>query len=1053
MRWRDFLNATNPAKVSAFAVRTLIAFVLSVVAFSYSATAQTSFVAPPRSTADITAILDQEKPDQAKAAKTRADADANPPSSNDDRNLAQFYFSRAQARASVGRNVEAIADCQQAILHGTKTGGDIDGYNVARYKEFMSNQYNLLGDSTRTIEINLELVQQFGQPGRGGRPKLFVLYQRIVVAYLAIGNLAQAESYQHKSRALLVESRAWKNVDPYRSSWEAIVESSDARLLDARGRYREAELAYHHAQDLTRDALAKSSSWPRPPFKGAFESTIDFLTAWEGQTKERQGRLSEAEADIRRALLSRLEAVGKYHSDIAQISLILSGLVYELRRFDEAEKLARTAVEIYRTLGYAESVPVLAFAQNQVATTLYAQRKYIDAAEIYATLDKAAKNWEPTRRDRLELGWPRIFVDYYISNLDAGIELARRLVAFRKGRVGEQHYEYAMARGILGAGLVFAGRDAEALQEYKAALPMLLTNWRDGEDDSTAAVANDNRMQIIVEPYLVLLARNRGGGDDIAAESFQVGETLRGRSVEKALSESGARIIANNAALAELVRREQDLQKEIEAQLGVLNNMLTLPSDQREEKQVSGLRATIDDLRTQRATTRRDIQRRFPDYADLISPQPATVENVRAVLRDREAFLSIYLGARNAFVWAIPKEGPVAFASIPLGRREINNKVRELRRALEPDAATISDIPAFDLDLAYELYGILLKPVESGWKPAKSLIVEANGALGLLPLSLLPVAPAQIATNTEPPFVDYRDVPWLARTHAVTIVPSASALRTLRRLPHSSNKREPFIGFGDPIFSKAQAAAAMQTMDGSATVADAITRGMPLKRRAAPELDGVASADLAMLPRLPDTAGELKSIAIALEADPSKVLNLGIKANEQIVETADLSRYKIVAFATHGLVPGELDGLTQPALALTAPDVAGVEGDGLLTMDKILALKLDADWVVLSACNTGTAAGAGAEAASGLGRAFFYAGTRAILVTNWSVHSASARELVTDLFRRQAKDPKITRAEALRQAMLALMDGGGFKDDSGKMLFSYAHPLFWAPYTIIGDGG
>jgi CHAT domain-containing protein len=197
-------------------------------------------------------------------------------------------------------------------------------------------------------------------------------------------------------------------------------------------------------------------------------------------------------------------------------------------------------------------------------------------------------------------------------------------------------------------------------------------------------------------------------------------------------------------------------------------------------------------------------------------------------------------------------------------------------------------------------------------------------------------------------------------------------------------------------------------------------RGIALKRRAAPQLDGANSADLAMLPRLPDTAEELKSISIALEADPSKVLNLRVEANEQVVKTTDLSKYRILVFATHGLVPGELDGLTQPALALTAPDVAGVEGDGLLTMEEILALKLDADWVVLSACNTGTAAGAGAEAASGLGRAFFYAGTRAILVTNWSVHSASARELVSDLFRRQAKDPKITRTEALRQAMLAL---------------------------------
>ena len=121
-------------------------------------------------------------------------------------------------------------------------------------------------------------------------------------------------------------------------------------------------------------------------------------------------------------------------------------------------------------------------------------------------------------------------------------------------------------------------------------------------------------------------------------------------------------------------------------------------------------------------------------------------------------------------------------------------------------------------------------------------------------------------------------------------------------------------------------------------------------------------------------------------------------------------------------------------------------------MEEILGLKLDADWVVLSACNTGAGSGAGAEAASGLGRAFFYAGTRAILVTNWSVHSQSARELVTDLFRRQAADPKLARGEALRQASMALLDGPGFQDN-GKTIFTYAHPLFWAPYSLIGDGG
>jgi CHAT domain-containing protein len=315
-----------------------------------------------------------------------------------------------------------------------------------------------------------------------------------------------------------------------------------------------------------------------------------------------------------------------------------------------------------------------------------------------------------------------------------------------------------------------------------------------------------------------------------------------------------------------------------------------------------------------------------------------------------------------------------------------------------------------------------------------------------------------VELDDEPLFSSYRNVPWLARTHAVTTVPSAAALRTLRNLPAGKPNRSELIAFGDPYFSKEQQVEAdkVDAAEKSVQVADAggaVMRGMPLKRRSSPKLEGVDSAELAMLPRLPDTAEELKSIALALQADPSKVLNLGKAASEQAVKTLDLSGFKVLAFATHGLVPGELNGLTQPALALSSPAVTGNEGDGLLTMEEILGLKLDADWVVLSACNTGAGAGAGAEAASGLGRAFFYAGTRALLVTNWSVHSQSARELVTDLFKRQAQDPKLSRGEALRQAMMALADGQGYLGANGKTEFAYAHPLFWAPYSIIGDGG
>ena len=166
----------------------------------------------------------------------------------------------------------------------------------------------------------------------------------------------------------------------------------------------------------------------------------------------------------------------------------------------------------------------------------------------------------------------------------------------------------------------------------------------------------------------------------------------------------------------------------------------------------------------------------------------------------------------------------------------------------------------------------------------------------------------------------------------------------------------------------------------------------------------------------------------------------------------DLAQYKIIVFATHGLMAGDVEGLTEPGLALTSPSVSGEEGDGILTLGEILALKLDADWVVLSACNTASADGETSEAMSGLARAFFYAGARALLVSNWPVETISAKKLTTDIFRRQAAQPDLSRAQAVRRSMVQLLNGPGFTDQNGKTLFSYAHPIFWAPFALVGDG-
>ncbi len=1017
----------------------------------------TTFVAPPRTITDITAILDSEKPDAAKIAKLKTAADAQVPSNGSPAELAQFYYQRGNARSTLGRLHDAIDDANKALEAGRKAG---DAHLLGRLEQFAGLQFLLAGDPKKALKIFQDQVRTSEKKGAQGF--LFGAVRHIVVILLQMGDMAQAEAYLQRSLKLIQQARTsglpgWRrSYARIGQSWESDVEFARGIVYEARGQYREAEKSYREAELRKREIAKKASTAQNAATASRISHVADILVLSQARAKVRQGRLAEAEADARRALLARLKAQGKYSATTPKFIMGLVGALVEQGRYEESEKLVRVALEINRTLGVAgDSLAMVAYS-SRLGSILNLEHKSGEAAAVFRQIDQAMVNWDPRLRENFDLNGSRIASLYAAGEVDKGIAAATALLKRNIARYGEKQYNTAMAHGTLGVGYMLAKRDKEAAGEFRAAIPVLLAAAREGaaNDNASVIAARSQRLRRVVESYITLLDRDRSGDSKKAAiETFALADAIRGHSVQQALAAASTRMVIKDPALAGLVREEQDLVKRVNAQLGALNNMLALPSSQRDENAVKALQASISNLRSERDKERAEIAKQFPHYAELIDPKPPSVKEIKAILKPDEALLSFYFGRKTSFVWAVPKNGPVAFAVIHATAGEMETKIHDLRKALEPEASSILDVPPFDLNLAYTLYGMLLKPVEAGWKPAKKLIVVTNGALGELPLSLLPTAPAKVTDGDGPLFIGYRDVPWLARTHAVSTVPSAAALRTLRQVPPGSDKRKLLIGFGDPVFSKEQMETEVHRGAAPTQVATTTMRGMPLKRRSTPKFDGVDSAELAQLPALPDTADELVAIARALRVDVSKALLLGVKANEETVKAADLSRYKILVFATHGLVPGELNGLTQPALALSAPDIAGVKGDGLLTMGEIMSLKLDADWVVLSACNTGAAAGAGAEAASGLGSAFFYAGARALLVTNWSVDSQSARELTSELFHLQAANPKLSRSEALRESMVSLLDHKGFIGTDGKMAFAYAHPLFWAPYTIIGDGG
>jgi CHAT domain-containing protein len=993
--------------------------------------------------ADITAILDQEKPDPARMAALSAEADASVPTDADEAALAKFYFARARARASLGRIAEAIADSEQAVNHGK--GGDYVN-ETSRYEQFLIRVLRIAGEDDRAIKLINAQAQAFQSRSRG---RLFWLNRTLALTYLGQEDIDRAQIYVRRNTALLAESKSWNDIELYRTAYLADTEAANGALLEARRRYGEAEAAYRRAQADQQDVVQnKVAKWPSAPPPEVYERDLDWLIAYEGRAKALAGRVAEAEIDLRRALLSRLGKDGKYNPDIAGILGIFAEVMIEQGRYADAEKLTRAELEIYRTIGFADGVPVVVAADEDLAQALLLQHRPEEASAVYGQIDRITAQWPQARRERTQSA-ARLWT--LIANGHAAdvVVLAEKMLEREKARSGDKSFQTAAAHGLLAAALARSARPAEAAMEFRAAVPALLSISHENDDDEGAtAAARAARVRAILEAYVAFLAGNPQLGD-ASEEAFGLADVLRDQAVERALAAASARALAKDPALADFVRKTQDLQKQIGASLRSLNALLAAPSPQRSASSVRAAQAQIDKQRAAYADARRNLSRRFPRYGNLIDPAPARSAEIRALLRADETLLSFYFGQFDSFAWVLPKSGALKFVHLDVTLGEVEAKVARLREALDPGGGTIADIAPFDVGLAHELYAELLQPTAATWQGGKHLLVATNGALGLLPLGLLPTAPTAPAGTAVPLFADYREVPWLARTHAVTIIPSITALRTLRAQPVRGRQRSPFVGFGDPYFNVEEAADAERA---AAPPLTASTAGPPLDLRAARAMTGGDLDELALLPRLPDTREELMSIALALKADPQRSLHLGRDANERTVKTLDLSKFQIISFATHGLLPGDLEGLTEPALALTAPEVAGIDGDGLIGMDDIMALKLDADWAVLSACNTGAGSDAGAEAASGLARAFFYAGTRAVLATNWTVESTSARELVTDLFRRQAADPRLTRAEALRQAMMALVDGPGVVDTSGQTVLAYAHPLFWAAYSIIGDG-
>ena len=501
--------------------------------------------------------------------------------------------------------------------------------------------------------------------------------------------------------------------------------------------------------------------------------------------------------------------------------------------------------------------------------------------------------------------------------------------------------------------------------------------------------------------------------------SYSVFQHSASSAASKAVSLLAVRFAAGSDELAQLVRKDQDLTTEGDRLDKSIIAAVSKPPAERSKIAEQQIRQRIDEIKSERDKLSDVFNQRFPDYVALSKPQPLSVKDTQALLADDEALVTVDLD-KTSYVWVITRNR-AEWKQLSVTAEDVAKEVTSLRAALDPESAQ-----SFDTRLAYQLYQQIIGPIEEIISQKIRLSFVLTGALTSLP--------PQVLITSDPTGKDLASLGWLVRKYAITVLPSVASLKLLRGGKHVVAAAKPMIGFGDPIFDSS-ARHKVASLNRSLNL-------MTFYRGAIADTKLLAEA----LPPLPETADELRAVARALEVG-SEDIKLGQAATVSTVKRAPLDNYRVVYFATHALVAGEVEKFAkvkaEPALVLSIPDKPTEEDDGLLRASDVAMLKMNADFVVLSACNTAAGDKPGAEALSGLARAFFYAGGRSLIVSNWQVDSDSTVTLMTGLFDALKTNSHLSHAEALRLSMLRMINNPSKPE--------WAQPKYWAPFIVVGE--
>lgn len=736
-------------------------------------------------------------------------------------------------------------------------------------------------------------------------------------------------------------------------------------------------------------------------------------------------------------LLEARKELDLYRDSIVYSSyeLGMGRLAYAQKDFDGAKKHFENALDAAgSSLGgitkLGQTRRFRAAARTSLGDVALSQMRLKDAGKVYAEAIKGAQEDK-----RIDLIWPaqrglgRSLWLQAVQERDVKKSISLRESALKNYREAIQTIETLRAGSL---------RADEARTTF-------LGTTKDVFDETASALAE---MALLASP--ASNAPLSGKALDYAAEAFKVTEQSRSRSLLDLLSETGTAI--TEGIPPELLKRKQDnldRQQEIAEEL----TGVSFVAD-KEKKKPSELEGELEKLQTEFDEIENQIRTASPRYASLTAGKPLSLAEVQGnVLDDQTVLLEYSLGTDSSYLWVVTKAA-VAIYKLP-ARPVLDKLATDLRAQLIPtklqrrivgidvmadsqrglgiSATPFAEDAASFIPPSNALYKAVIEPGAS-MIADKRLLVVADGALNYVPFEAL-VKSADSA--------DYSTAPYLIKSNEIIYAPSASVVGAIRQQGNNRADRAILI-LADPVFNSNDARA-----HGAAPSANSSdTRGLGIQsaladvagQNASPTADTAKMQGLP-LARLAGTRTEADQIVkLAKTSGTQADVWLDLDASEDNIDTRDISKYRVLHIATHGLLNAERPQFTGMVLSL----VGNKSEDGFLRTDEVFNLHLGSPLVMLSACETGLGKEKRGEGVMGLTRAFIYAGAPTVGVSLWSVADKSTADLMTDFYKRllatPASGPSVSASAAMREAQLAMIAGK-----------KYSAPFYWAPFVLVGD--